>query len=81
MLQSLINQCVHLIHIHLHSRLKIEDIAKSLHYQGLSIAGLQKGDWVPPISIYSGSKNGRSKTYAYPRDDDQRRQLYALLLQ
>lgn len=27
----LINQCVHLIHIHLHSRLKIEDIAKSLH--------------------------------------------------
>ena len=27
----LINQCVHLIHIHLHSRLKIEDLARSLH--------------------------------------------------
>lgn len=78
----LINQCVHLIHIHLHSRLKIEDIAKSLHViKGLSIAGLQKGDWSSPPPIYSGSKNGRSKTYAYPRDDDQRRQLYALLLQ
>lgn len=27
----LINQCVHLIHIHLHSRLKIEDLARNLH--------------------------------------------------
>ena len=28
---SLINKCVHLIHVNLHSRLKIADIAKSLH--------------------------------------------------
>ena len=28
---KLINECIHLIHINLHSRLKIEDIAKTLH--------------------------------------------------
>lgn len=27
----LINKCIHLIHVNLHSRLKIEDIAKTLH--------------------------------------------------
>ena len=27
----LINNCIHLIHVNLHSRLKIEDIAKALH--------------------------------------------------
>ncbi len=48
----LINKCIHLIHIHLHSRLKIESIAKSLHVSRDYLSQAFKKETGTPLHQY-----------------------------
>ena len=49
---SLINNCIHLIHINLHSRLKIESIAKELHISRDYLSQVFKKETGMPLHQY-----------------------------